>query len=125
MCCCVVLVMVLPAMWCGAQLANFILHSVYMGTTNSGDATRRRAKQLAAEIGGMHLDANIDAMVSAVLTVVEAILGAVHRPKFEAHGGTYAQDVALQNVQVRGVLFLHTYIRPCRSSLLLCVSMPP
>lgn len=100
---CDIFMMVFPAMWwCGAQLANFILHSVYMGTTNSGDATRRRAKQLAAEIGGMHLDANIDAMVSAVLTVVEAILGAVHRPKFEAHGGTYAQDVALQNVQVRG-----------------------
>lgn len=38
----------------GDELCNSVLHTVYMGTTNSSVATRSRAERLAAQIGGHH-----------------------------------------------------------------------
>ena len=38
----------------GNELCNSVLHTVYMGTTNSSVATRSRAETLAAQIGAHH-----------------------------------------------------------------------
>ena len=38
----------------GNELCNSVLHTVYMGTTNSSVATRSRAERLAAQVGGFH-----------------------------------------------------------------------
>jgi NAD+ synthase (glutamine-hydrolysing) len=52
------------------QIANRILHTCYMGTANSSDATRARAAALAEQIGAFHKEAPIDTMVMAGLHVV-------------------------------------------------------
>ncbi|KAJ7281635.1 hypothetical protein C8J57DRAFT_1298220 [Mycena rebaudengoi] len=56
------------------EFANRIFHTCYMGTENSSAETRQRAKQLSEAIG---------------------------RPQFRAHGGTAAENLALQNIQAR------------------------
>jgi NAD+ synthase (glutamine-hydrolysing) len=84
-----------------SQIASRVMHTCYMGTSNSSDATRRRAAVLAAEVGCYHLDANIDRMVDAVIAVFLAIVGKERTPKFASAGGTRAEDLALQNIQAR------------------------
>jgi NAD+ synthase (glutamine-hydrolysing) len=81
------------------EFANRLFHTCYMGTSNSSAETRDRAKRLAAEVGSYHLDVNIDTMVSSMVGVFEMITG--KRPQFRAHGGTNAENLALQNIQAR------------------------
>ncbi len=50
-------------------LAGRLLSTLYMGTENSGEDTRRRAAQLAAEIGASHLAFDVDTVVSALLAL--------------------------------------------------------
>jgi NAD+ synthase (glutamine-hydrolysing) len=83
------------------QIAHLVLHTCYMGTSNSGAATQRRANSVAEQVGCYHVYANIDLMVSAIVTVFVAIFGEGKRPKFESQGGTRAEDLALQNIQAR------------------------
>jgi NAD+ synthase (glutamine-hydrolysing) len=70
-----------------------------MGTENSGDDTKTRAKTLADRIGCYHLDIRIDSIVNAFLSVF--LLATGRSPRFRAHGGTNAENLALQNVQAR------------------------
>lgn len=80
-------------------LANFILHTIYMGMDHSSGTTESRAKRLAEAIGAHHFSLKIDLMVEAVLSVFTTITGKT--PQFEAHGGSMTQDLALQNIQAR------------------------
>jgi hypothetical protein len=57
------------------ELANRIFVTVYMGTVNSGEETRGRAKRLAAQIGAYHMDVKIDTVVSAMTTLFTTITG--------------------------------------------------
>jgi NAD+ synthase (glutamine-hydrolysing) len=84
-----------------AEIANLVMHTCYMGTENSSAETRVRAAAIAAEVGTYHVTANIDAMVAAVVAVFLAVFGAAKKPRFSVHGGTRAEDLALQNVQAR------------------------
>ena len=72
-----------------------------MGTQNSSAATRARAARVAADIGAYHVNANLDAVVAAMVGVVVAVFGAPRTPRFAAHGGSRAEDLALQNIQAR------------------------
>jgi NAD+ synthase (glutamine-hydrolysing) len=81
------------------QLAECILHTVFMGTENSSEITQSRAKRVAEAIGAYHLSIPIDAMVQAVVSVFVATTGLA--PKYVVQGGTDAQDLALQNIQAR------------------------
>ncbi len=82
-----------------AEFASRLLFTCYMGTENSSKETRRRAKQVAAEVGASHLDINIDSVVTAV---TQLFIRVTHKtPQFKVHGGTYAENVALQNIQAR------------------------
>jgi hypothetical protein len=81
------------------EIANFVLHTTYMGTENSSELTTSRAKRLGYTIGSYHLTIKIDLMVEAVIKVFSMTTG--RTPQFSVHGGTNAEDLALQNIQAR------------------------
>ncbi|KIK81592.1 hypothetical protein PAXRUDRAFT_35820 [Paxillus rubicundulus Ve08.2h10] len=81
------------------EFCNRIFHTCYMGTENSSAETRNRAKDLAEAIGSYHLDLNMDSVVTSVRNLFAFVTGA--RPRFRAHGGTGAENLALQNIQAR------------------------
>eukprot|EP01071_Lankesteria_metandrocarpae_P003181 Lankesteria_metandrocarpae@DN2809_c0_g1_i1.p1 len=112
-------------------LAHLLLHTCYMGTSNSSQTTRNRAKALAADIGSYHLDSSIDDITNSFVNVFTTLTGKT--PQFripdpnssssggtaggsssrdravskicEGNGVTYlgteAEDLALQNIQAR------------------------
>ncbi|KAK9474090.1 uncharacterized protein V1510DRAFT_361679 [Dipodascopsis tothii] len=82
-----------------AEFANRIFHTCYMGTENSSFETRKRATQLATDIGSYHVDLNMDSAVAAVRDVFVVVTG--KRPLFRVHGGTDVENLALQNIQAR------------------------
>jgi NAD+ synthase (glutamine-hydrolysing) len=45
-----------------------------------------------------HIDLNMDTVVNAVRTLFGYLTG--HKPQFRVHGGTVAENLALQNIQV-------------------------
>ncbi|ORY31916.1 hypothetical protein BCR39DRAFT_524532 [Naematelia encephala] len=81
------------------EFANRIFHTCYMGTENSSPETRKRAKDLAAAIGAYHVDLNMDTAVSAVKGIFSFVTG--RTPTFAVHGGSPAENLALQNIQAR------------------------
>lgn len=81
------------------QLANILLSTLYLGTQNSGDDTRRRAGALAAEIGASHLAFDIDSVIAALLALFTAVTQ--RTPRFLLDGGAVAENLALQNIQAR------------------------
>jgi NAD+ synthase (glutamine-hydrolysing) len=98
------------------ELCSSVLHTVYMGTGNSSQATRSRSQRLAQAIGSYHNAINIDAIVAAVLHVFTSLTSSVctlksteapiqtqeiKAPRYESQGGTPAEDLALQNIQAR------------------------
>ena len=70
-----------------------------MGTQNSSKETRDRAKRLAADIGAYHTDFNFDTVVNAMMTLFTVVTN--FQPKFKVHGGSWAENQALQNIQAR------------------------
>ena len=82
-----------------ATLASKVLSTIYMGTENSGEATRRRAAALASEIGAAHLSFDIDTVVAALLALFVAVTR--RTPRFKVDGGSVAENLALQNIQAR------------------------
>ncbi|KAH9479450.1 glutamine-dependent NAD(+) synthetase [Psilocybe cubensis] len=81
------------------EFSNRIFHTCYMGTENSSNETRQRAKQLSEAIGGYHIDLNMDSVVTAVRQLFGFVTGA--RPQFRSQGGSNAENLALQNIQAR------------------------
>jgi NAD+ synthase (glutamine-hydrolysing) len=95
------------------DLASRILTTIYMGTVNSSHNTRARAEKLAKEIGSYHLNIGIDSVISALTSLFSAITG--KSPKFKAHGGSYVENAALQNIQARlrmVIAFLFAQLMP-------------
>lgn len=84
------------------ELASRILHTVYMGSKGASSAeTRNRAGSVSEEIGAWHATVDIFGIVEAVLRVFLSVFGETKRPNFRAHGGSYVENLALQNVQAR------------------------
>jgi len=83
-----------PREFCGR-----VFHTCYMGTENSSTETRKRAKDLGEAIGSYHVDLNMDSVVTSVRDLFVLVTGA--RPRFRAHGGSAAENLALQNIQAR------------------------
>jgi len=81
------------------EFTSRIFHTCYMGTENSSAETRQRAKQLSEAIGSYHVDLNMDSIVTAVRSLFALVTGT--RPQFRAHGGSAAENLALQNIQAR------------------------
>ncbi|KAK4208438.1 putative glutamine dependent NAD+ synthetase [Rhypophila decipiens] len=88
-------------------LCHEIFHTVYMGMSKQSSAdTRRRAKELAAEIGSYHLSFDIDPLFEAHKMQVQEVLG--FEPKFKVEGGSETENLALQNIQARERM-VHAY----------------
>eukprot|EP00268_Persea_americana_P054762 TRINITY_DN6309_c0_g1_i1.p1 TRINITY_DN6309_c0_g1~~TRINITY_DN6309_c0_g1_i1.p1 ORF type:complete len:734 (+),score=147.33 TRINITY_DN6309_c0_g1_i1:183-2384(+) len=81
------------------EFAKRIFYTVYMGTENSSEATRSRAKVLANEIGSWHLDVPIDSVISALLSLFQTLTG--KRPRYKVDGGSNTENLGLQNIQAR------------------------
>ncbi|KAG0140299.1 hypothetical protein CROQUDRAFT_718696 [Cronartium quercuum f. sp. fusiforme G11] len=81
------------------EFCGRIFHTCYMGTENSSPETRKRAKDLAIAIGAYHLDLNMDSIVTAIRTLFALITQ--RTPLFTLHGGSHAENLALQNIQAR------------------------
>ena len=81
------------------ELCNRLFYTSYMGTENSSKETRQRAKNLANAIGSYHVDINIDTVINAIRDLFALATGL--RPKFKVHGGSYSENIALQNIQAR------------------------
>ncbi|XP_017869057.1 PREDICTED: probable glutamine-dependent NAD(+) synthetase [Drosophila arizonae] len=82
-----------------AALCNRLLVTCYMGSVNSSKETRRRAAQLANQIGSYHIEISIDLAVNALLGIFNAVTGLT--PVFRTQGGCARQNLALQNIQSR------------------------
>jgi NAD+ synthase (glutamine-hydrolysing) len=76
------------------ELIQNIMFTAYMGTTNSSEETRSRARRIAEEIGCTHFENTIDELFDACKTTFAGICG-TEIPKFEVEGGTMAEDLAL------------------------------
>ncbi|KAJ2493545.1 glutamine-dependent NAD(+) synthetase [Coemansia sp. RSA 2050] len=81
------------------ELASRIFCTSYMGTANSTAETRARARDLAAAIGSYHIDVDMEAVVSAIVGLFALVTG--QTPRYAVHGGTSAENLALQNIQAR------------------------
>ncbi|PWN27610.1 glutamine-dependent NAD(+) synthetase with GAT domain-containing protein [Jaminaea rosea] len=81
------------------EIANRIFVTCYMGTENSSAETRNRARDLAAAIGSYHIDLNMDIVVTAIVSLFAMV--SQRTPRFKVHGGTPAENLALQNIQAR------------------------
>ncbi|EPS39260.1 hypothetical protein H072_6954 [Dactylellina haptotyla CBS 200.50] len=81
------------------ELANRIFHTCFMGTENSSSETRSRAKEFAEAIGAYHVDLNMDSLVTAVRELFTFVTN--KKPRFQVHGGTKTENLALQNIQAR------------------------
>ncbi|TFK39983.1 hypothetical protein BDQ12DRAFT_698028 [Crucibulum laeve] len=81
------------------EFASRIFHTCYMGTENSSVETRQRAHDLAVAIGSYHVDLNMDSIVTAVRALFSFVTGKT--PNFRSHGGSNAENLALQNIQAR------------------------
>ena len=80
------------------EFCNRIFVTCYMGTENSSEDTKTRAKKLSSQIGSYHLSIVIDTAVKAVLGIFSVATGQF--PKFSVRGGSARENLALQNVQV-------------------------
>ncbi|KAG7035492.1 Glutamine-dependent NAD(+) synthetase [Cucurbita argyrosperma subsp. argyrosperma] len=81
------------------EFAKRIFYTVFMGSENSSEATRTRAKVLADEIGSWHLNVSIDGIVSALLSLFQTVTG--KRPRYKLDGGSNVENLGLQNIQAR------------------------
>lgn len=81
------------------EIVSRIFHTCYMGTVNSGDETRSRAKRLAETLGAYHSDINIDEAVTAHEAIVAKTLN--FTPRYKIEGGSDAEQLARQNIQAR------------------------
>ncbi|KAK9127856.1 hypothetical protein Syun_016653 [Stephania yunnanensis] len=81
------------------EFAKRIFYTVFMGSENSSEATKLRAKILADEIGAWHLDVSIDSLISALLTLFQTLTG--KRPRYKVDGGSSVENLGLQNIQAR------------------------
>lgn len=81
------------------EVAGKIFVTCYMGTGNSSKETRDRARDLAKAIGSYHIDLNMDIVITAIVTLFALVTSKT--PRFKVHGGSSAENLALQNIQAR------------------------
>lgn len=84
---------------CARDICKRILATCYMGTVNSSKATRQRAKDLAKFVGSEHSDVDIDEIAEEFKSLIKKFFDITM--KFQAHGGSWQEDIALQNLYAR------------------------
>lgn len=78
------------------EIVSRIFVTSYLSTKNSGKETLERAEKLATGIGALHYNMGIDEAYDSIVGLFAKATGKT--PQFEAHGGTYGEDLALQNI---------------------------
>ena len=81
------------------DIVGQVLVTAYLGTKNSSAETLGRAKRLAADAGTHHFEMEIDDVFDSVVGLFQKATG--QTPKYLLNGGTYSEDLALQNIQAR------------------------
>jgi NAD+ synthase (glutamine-hydrolysing) len=81
------------------EFCQRIFTTCYMGTQHSSQETKDRAQGLADAIGSHHVDLTMDSVVASFEQLFSTTTG--HTPRFAVHGGTPAENLALQNIQAR------------------------
>jgi len=100
--------------WSELEFMGQILTTVYLGTRNSSETTRRAAEQLAANLGAQHHEVSVDDAVAAYRSKVETLLG---------RSLTWQDDdLTLQNIQARARAPLVWMLANARRALLLATS---
>ncbi len=61
------------------ELADRVLHTVYMGTQNSSKSTEDRATRLASQIGSYHINCKVDSIVESMASLFTLITGRTAR----------------------------------------------
>ncbi|CCG84616.1 protein of unknown function [Taphrina deformans PYCC 5710] len=84
---------------CPQDLSNVIFHTTFMGTVNSSNETRSRARDLASAMGAYHIDMNMDSVVTSLRDLFTTVTGFTAR--FRSEGGSPPENLALQNIQAR------------------------
>lgn len=90
------------------EFASRIFRTAYLGSKNSSQETRDRAKLIAADIGAIHKEITIDDITTSVNSALGQITNKV--ANFRAHGGTPRENLALQNVQARTRMVLSYHL---------------
>jgi NAD+ synthase (glutamine-hydrolysing) len=75
------------------ELVELLLTTVYQSTSNSGELTRRAAREVAAAVGARHFELDVDSLVRGYEGLVSRALG--RALSWES------DDLALQNIQAR------------------------
>ena len=82
------------------ELCGRLLSTIYLGMKEqSSKETESRAERLAKDIGANHMTVWIDSGFQASRGFLAQ--GTGYDPKFAVHGGTNAENLALQNIQAR------------------------
>ena len=81
------------------DICERVLTTLYMRTQNSSEETLDRARNLSAEIGSTFLAVEIDSTVQSLVDTFKQVTQ--KEPRFAAHGGCRAENLALQNIQAR------------------------
>ena len=82
------------------EFTNQVFHTVYMGMSKqSSKETRGRAKELSEAIGSYHVNLDIDEIFEAQRNLIVKHLD--FEPKFKTQGGSYGENITLQNIQAR------------------------
>jgi NAD+ synthase (glutamine-hydrolysing) len=76
-----------------AALMKRLLTTAYQSTQNSGEVTRRAARELAATLGASHFELDVEGLVQSYVSLAEGALGR----KLDWQ----RDDTALQNIQAR------------------------
>lgn len=85
------------------EIVSRLLHTCYMGTVNSSNETRSRAKRLAERLGAYHTDIDMDEVVDAHENIIQKALNGF-KPKYQVEGGSAGENLAKQNIQARNRL---------------------
>lgn len=82
------------------ELMYELMQTAYLGTANSSDETKNRARRCAESLGAHHYEVNLDRIIASFNRVFTRLANS-SEPKFQSQGGTFTEDLALQNIQAR------------------------
>jgi NAD+ synthase (glutamine-hydrolysing) len=89
----------------GKELMTEIMHTAYLATENSSEQTRVFARRIAEDVGSKHYEVRMDKIIAAFEKTFLA-MSKGPRPKFQEQGGSWAEDMALQNIQARSRMIM-------------------
>lgn len=90
------------------EITSKILFTAYMGTENSSDDTKRRAKNLANFINSNHIEMDISPIFESIISTYKNSLD--YTPNYKNRGGTHNEDLALQNIQARSRMVMSYFL---------------